>query len=59
MDAAVLAGDYLAVPVVRGSTGHTQIWVTFPHRQVAGTLLGVALGLTAAAWETVLAWRTS
>lgn len=57
LDAAVLAGHPFAVPVVCSPTGHAQIWVTLPHSQVAGTLLGVALGLTSAAWEAVLAWN--
>lgn len=55
LDAAVLAGDGFAVPVVCRATGHAQIWVTFPHGQVAGTLFGVALRLAPAAREAVLA----
>ena len=58
LDAAVLAGDGFGVPVVRRATGHAQIWVTFPHSQVAGALFGVALCLTPAAREAVLAWKT-
>lgn len=58
MDAAVLAGDTFAVPVVCSTAGHAQIWVTLPHGQVAGTLFSVALRLTSAAWEAVLAWET-
>lgn len=59
LDAAVLAGDGFGVPVVCGAAGHAQIWVTFPHSQVAWTLFGVALCLTPAAWEAILAWKTS
>lgn len=58
MDAAVLARDPFAVPVVCGTASHAQIWVTLPHGQVAGTLFSVALGLTSAAWEAVLAWKS-
>lgn len=58
LDAAVLARDPLAVPVVRRPARHAQIRVAFPHRQVAGTLLGVALRLASAAREPVLAWQT-
>lgn len=57
LNAAVLTGHHFAVPVVCGSAGHAEIWVTLPHSQVAGTLLGVTLSLTSAAWETVLAWK--
>lgn len=58
LDAAVLAGDPFAVPVVCGAAGHAQIWVTLPHSQVAGALFSVALCLTPAAWEAVLAWKS-
>lgn len=58
LDAAVFAGDHLAVPVVCGPAGHAQVWVTLPHGQVAGTLFGVTLSLAPAAWETVLAWKS-
>lgn len=58
MDAAVLAGDPFAVPVVCSATGHAKIWVTLSHSQVAGTLFSVALCLTSAAWEAVWAWKT-
>lgn len=58
LDAAVLARDPLAVPVVRRPARHAQIRVALPHRQVAGTLLGVALCLAPAAREPVLAWQT-
>lgn len=55
LDTAVLARDPLAVPVVCRPARHAQIRVALPHRQVAGTLLGVALRLAPAAWEAVLA----
>lgn len=58
LDAAVLARDPFAVPVVCSTAGHAQIWVALPHGQVAGTLFRVALSLTSAAWEAVLAWKT-
>lgn len=58
LDAAVLAGDPFAVPVVRSTAGHAQIWVTLSHGQVARTLFSVALCLTSAAGEAVLAWKT-
>lgn len=58
LDAAVLTGHHFAVPVVGSSTGHAEIWVTFSYGQVAWTLLGVALGFTTAARETVLACKT-
>lgn len=56
LDAAVLTGNHFAVPVLGGPTGETQVRVALPHGQVARTLLGVALGLTAAARETILTW---
>lgn len=55
LDATVLAGDYFTVPVVCGTACHAKIWVTFSYSQVAGTLFSVALSLTPAAWEAVLA----
>lgn len=55
LDAAVLAGHHLAVPVLRGPAGKAQVGVALPHRQVAWALLCVALGLAAAAGEAVLA----
>lgn len=58
LDAAVLAGNPFAVPVICSTTCHAQIWVTLPHSQVAGTLFCVTLSLTPAAWETVLTWKT-
>lgn len=58
LDAAVLARDPLAVPVVCRAARHAQIGVALPHCQVAGTLLGVALRLAPAAREPVLAWQT-
>lgn len=54
LDAAVLAGNLFAVPVVRCSTGQAEIGVALAHGQVTRTLLSVTLRLTAAAWETVL-----
>lgn len=59
LDAAVLAGDVLAVPVVGGAAGQAEVGVTLAHGQVAGTLLGVALGLTAAPGEAVLTLRAA
>ena len=53
---AVFTGDVLAVPVFSGSAGQTQVRVTLSDRQVTRTLLGVALGLTPASWETVLTY---
>lgn len=58
MDAAVLARDPFAVPVVCSTASHAQIWVTLPHGQIARALFSVALRLTSAAWEAVLAWKT-
>lgn len=58
LDAAVLARDPLAVPVVCRPARHAQVRVALPNRQVAGTLLGVALSLAPAAREPVLAWKT-
>lgn len=55
LDAAVLAGHHLAVPVLRSPAGEAQVGVALPHRQVARALLRVALGLAAAAGEAVLA----
>ena len=55
LDAAVLAGHHLAVPVLRGPAGEAQVGVALPHCQVARALLRVALGLAAAAGEAVLA----
>lgn len=57
LNGAVLAGHVLAVPVVCGTTGQTQVGVTLPHCQVTGTLLGVALSFTPATRETVLTCR--
>ena len=54
LDAAVLTRDHLAVPVLRGPTGETQVGVALSHRQVARALLGVALGLTATAGKAIL-----
>ena len=54
LDGAVLAGDVLAVPVLRRAAGETEVGVTLADRQVARALLGVALGLTPAAREPVL-----
>lgn len=56
LDAAVFAGNHLAVPVLGGPTGEAQVGVALSHCQVAGTLLGVALGLTATAREAILTW---
>lgn len=57
LDAAVLTGDHLAVPVLRGPTGETQVGVALSHRQVARALLGVALGFAAASRKAVLTFR--
>lgn len=54
LDGAVLAGHVLAVPVVGGAAGQAQVRVAFPHRQVTGALLGVALGFAPATREAVL-----
>lgn len=59
LDAAVLAGHNLAVPVLRRPAGQTEVWIAFPHGQVARALLGVALGLTAAAREAILTCRNT
>lgn len=58
LDAAVLTGHHFAFPVVCSSAGHAQVGVALSHGQVAGTLFGVALSLTSAAREAVLACRT-
>lgn len=54
LDAAVLAGDLFAVPVVCGPTGQAEVRVTLPHRQVTRTLLGVTLSLAATARKPIL-----
>lgn len=54
LDGAVLAGHVLAVPVVCSAAGQAQVGVALPHGQVAGALLGVALGFAPTAWEAVL-----
>lgn len=54
LNAAVLTGDLFAVPVVCGPTGHAEVRVTLPHRQVTRTLLGVTLSLAATARKPVL-----
>lgn len=54
LDGAVLAGHVLAVPVVGSAAGQAEVRVALPHRQVARTLLGVALGLAPTPRETVL-----
>lgn len=54
LDGAVLAGDVLAVPVFCGAAGEAEVGVTLPDRQVAGTLLGVALGFAPTTREPVL-----
>lgn len=59
LDAAVLAGHVLAVPVVSSSTRKTQVGVALPDGQVAGALLGVALCFAAAARKSVLTCRDS
>lgn len=59
LDAAVLAGHVLAVPVVSSSTRQTQVGVALPNGQVAGALLGVALCFAAAARKAVLTCRDS
>lgn len=53
LDAAVLAGDLFAVPVVCGPTGHAEVRVTLPHGQVTRTLLGVTLSLAATARKPI------
>lgn len=59
LDAAVLAGDHLAVPVLRSPAGQAEVRVALPHGQVARALLGVALGFAAAAWEAILTCRNT
>lgn len=59
LDAAVLAGHVLAVPVVSSSTCQTQVGVALADGQVAGALLGVALCFAAAARKAVLTCRDS
>lgn len=59
LDAAVLAGHVLAVPVVSSSARQTQVRVALPDGQVAGALLGVALCFAAAARKAVLTCRDS
>lgn len=54
LNAAVLTGNHLAVPVLRGPTGEAQVRVALPYRQVARALLGIALGLTATAGKAIL-----
>lgn len=54
LDGAVLAGHVLAVPVVCSAAGQAEVRVTLPHRQVAGTLLGVTLGFAPTTGEAVL-----
>lgn len=57
LDAAVLAGHVLAVPVVGGAAREAEVGVALAHGQVARALLGVALRLAAAAGEAVLTCR--
>lgn len=54
LDAAVLAGHVLAVPVVGSAAREAQVGVALAHGQVARTLLRVALSFAAAAGEAVL-----
>lgn len=54
LNAAVLTGDLFAVPVVCSPTGHAEVRVTLPHRQVTWTLLGVTLSLATTARKPVL-----
>ena len=42
-----------------GAAAATEVRVALPHRQEARTLLGVALRLTPAAREPVLAWSSA
>lgn len=57
LDAAVLAGHVLAVPVVGRAAGEAEVGVALADGQVARALLGVALGFAAAAGKAVLAFR--
>ena len=57
LDAAVLAGHVLAVPVVGRAAGETEVRVALADSQVARALLGVALGFAAAARKAVLTFR--
>lgn len=54
LNTTVLAGDVFTVPVFSRPTGEAQVRVTLSYGQVTGTLLGVTLSLTAAAWKPVL-----
>lgn len=54
LNGAVLAGHVLAIPVVCSAAGQAEVGVTLPHRQVAGTLLGVTLSFAPTTWEAVL-----
>lgn len=53
LHAHILARDLLQLELIR-SARLAQIWITFPHRQIARTLLGVALSLAATSWEAIL-----
>lgn len=57
LNAAVLAGNIFAVPVISCSTRKTEVWITFTHSQIAWTLLSVALCFTAASRKPVLAFK--
>lgn len=59
LNAAVLTGYLFAVPVVSSPTGHAEVRVTLPYRQVTRTLLGVTLSLTATARKPVLTLPTT
>lgn len=52
--ADVLAGDHLPAELI-GPAGLTEIRIALAHGQVAGALLGVALGLAPTAREAILA----
>ena len=54
LDAAVLAGHVLAVPVVSRAAGEAEVGVALADGQVARALLGIALGLTATAGKAIL-----
>jgi len=57
LDAAVLAGNLFAFPMICGPTGHAEVRVTLPHRQVTRTLLGVTLSLAATAGKPILTYN--
>lgn len=55
MNATVLAGHILAVPVVGCAARQTEVRIAFAHSEVTRTLLSVALCFTATPRKPVLA----